>query len=490
MKKRGMILASALLTCSLMLSACGSQSTGQSASSQGIADEVDIASKDLVRAASEVSFVGAYYMEYLESGCVYIDESRFMHYFEYETGEDYILCTQSNCQHKDDSCAGMLESIKKLAYYDGMLYAFVYTEDTNTYDLIEMTIGGEGQKKLASIDAGEYGDWFISEFAYNEVYFGYGNAYVELAYDYYESVNDNGVIQIMKKIQLLVIDLSSGESEVICEVEGAEAYTSLEFQSITEDCIVIREAIAPDVLVGAEVEAAIAAGEYSDIDAMWNALSEEEQQEYADEEYFFYTGYVVYNQYDQLCELLLYDVESGELTTLCSETATCFYDEEDNVEDWTSTCDCLGWYNDKLILRFVDCETEDRVVHMAIYQWDLSGTEMELLYEGEDMNMSVSFFGSVETAIKDDGIFYYFENLEDGETMQVNCMNLATGESEALFVDSTTQSFRILYEGQEFYLGEIPDSVNTWGVYMISKSDYQNANWDGATMLINLAALE
>lgn len=449
--------------------------------------KIPIETNALVRGAvgSTVgSFSGLYYMDVNKTGIFYIDEYK-MYYLDYESGQSYVLCDKANCKHTSSSCGGYVPDMTGLAAYDGYLYAFAENKAENTYDLTRMSMNGQDRKVIASIEIGAYeaGEWYLTP-DFSDIYYGYGRAYVpvEYVYIYPDEEYGNG----LSRIQLLAIDLNTGDMTVLAESEGMDLYHSLEFGLISQDKVVITREENPDALIGRELEQAIASGEVTGLQEMLNEIPEDEQADYwQDDLYMFYGEYAVYRMTEMRFSLEVYDFSSGKITTLWNGDCGYGYDDKGQIQTWLSPYGCLGWYEDGFVTqtREYGIENEKTIRPLTIKRWDFSGTDGETLLEVSNGAVPMMSFGTVGNYVLDDGKIIYIEYLDDGENVQIYYYDLKTGQSVPLYQDVRDITFRFLGETKDCFIGDMVIGEDH-NAYIIMKDDYYAGNLDEAKCLL------
>lgn len=450
--------------------------------------EIPLETNELVRGADgsmNGSFSGLYYMNVNKTGIFYMEEYR-MYYLDYESGQSYVLCDKVNCKHTSSSCGGYASGLFGLAAYNGYLYAFAENEAKNTYDLTRMSMNGQDRKVIASLDIGEYeaGKWCLTPNFYN-IYYGYERAYVpvEYRYIYPEEGYGNG----LSRLQLLTIDLDTGDITVLTESEGMDLYHSLDFELISQDKVIITRKENPDALIGRELEQAIASGEVAGLQEMLDEIPEEDRAEYwQDDLYMFYGEYAVYRMTEMRFSLEMYDFSSEKNTTLWSGNCEYIYDEDGQIQSWQTPYNCLGWYEDGFITQTYEYEMEKGQIirPLTIKKWDFSGGDGETLLEVSNGAVPIMSFGTVGNYVLDDGKIIYMEYLDDGKNGQLYYYDPEAGQSVPLYQDVRDITFRFLGETEGYFIGDMITG-DDHDAYIIAKDDYYAGNLDAAKWLLN-----
>ncbi len=146
------------------------------------------------------------------SGIFYLAKNHgALAYYDFDTEDNYILCSSPNCEHNDSSCpvyVGDHYRNYSFAYYGGRLYLLKRDGyDSAKIELVSMDAGGQNQKTVATLDAGEYtlGSWAVNSI--DPVYFTGNKALLTVDYTQPAAEENSGNVQGM---QLLIIDLTDG----------------------------------------------------------------------------------------------------------------------------------------------------------------------------------------------------------------------------------------------------------------------------------------
>lgn len=434
--------------------------------------------KELVKGCSDSGIENA---SVNDTGLFYLN-GNFMMYCDYASGDAYALCDQANCQHNDAFCGGYINGTA-FAAYDGFLYAMLCSQNENAFILTRMDLNGQNRMAIASFDLGEYVEGAYTLERIGEVYYGYGNAYIPLEYCLVKSADSkygNG----LSILQLLIVDLSTGNKTLVTEHEGYDCYHNLEFSAILEDIVVYSFTESPDALVAEDLENAILSGGLDRLESMLAELPQDYVQAswlLGDVEglYQFYMEDARYSLTEEYYQLYKYDVSSKEVSVLYEGVSNVLYSEWADgywhpMGLWTPLL-CEGWYEDDLIIRFRTPRYSDNGVSWDDYRverWDLSSGAQELLLELSDGIFAWSAFGSVGDYIHDGSKLIFNRRSKDGASADVYCYDIATGEESFLFHDNTPyMTYRFLGESTNDF---ITYSMSNGGyeVYIFSKEDY------------------
>lgn len=115
-----------------------------------------------------------------------------------------------------------------------------------------------------------------------------------------------------------------------------------------------------------------------------------------------------------------------------------------------------------------------------IFSWDLENNG-DILADFDAGGTIFKLIGFTKTVIVDDTEILYSKKLNDERTM-IYRLDLITGESKQLFEDDSHITFRILYDGQGFYIGTLDDGNR---LCKISKEDFDSGNLSAAQTIVS-----
>ena len=195
------------LICIFALSVgCGFQNTAYKGMSEGIksfADKAVLGAQSIVGEYSTVSVN--------ETGIFFFDKQERLSYYDYVSGEKYIMCSNPKCSHNTEECnayMGEKDCYGGYALYDENIYIWYQPKDSAYMELAQMDSVGQEKKIIAEIYAGGgLDEWHINYL--NDVYYFQGYAFVEV-YWIKSDVTSTGMEIVQDARQLLAVDLDNG----------------------------------------------------------------------------------------------------------------------------------------------------------------------------------------------------------------------------------------------------------------------------------------
>lgn len=155
------------------------------------------------------------------SGLFYIGESNsILMYYDFNTEENYVLCSSPNCKHNDSSCPANVRDYYKnytFAYYQGRLYLLSQKNyESEKIELISMDVDGQNRRTVVSLDPGDYSveSWAVNSI--NPVYFAGGKVFLTM--DYIQPFVNETSEYINTGMQLLMIDLTDGSITELTDI--------------------------------------------------------------------------------------------------------------------------------------------------------------------------------------------------------------------------------------------------------------------------------
>lgn len=348
-----------------------------------------------------------------DHGIFYIgrNQNRLM-YYDFQTGENYVLCSSPNCKHKDASCpayVGDMYRVYAYAYYQGNVYLLRKEKaESKTIDLICMKLGEQTQKVIASIDGGDSsaGTWTIESI--QPVVFSKGHAFLEL--NYVKAImneEEYGLFGEIQGKQLMMISLEQGRKTEITDIlEYEKDYEILCFCNVLENYAVYEKIKyegsylnAWDYIDQYGTEAyekeydqykeryyaqTEARGESYAIDIdketmvqVWNEPVEEETEGLLRSPNFIYEeeGVLYYRRYEEE-KLILHgvDASNGQRTRDIS-----FSDSINNL--WYTEQNSLGGYTYEPGKILVACHDSENLDDFKLYKYSVSEDSLELIWD-------------------------------------------------------------------------------------------------------------
>lgn len=412
----------------LLLSGCQKK---ESISNTELADipEHDIIAGTTYMYADSGTFYGKCYTE----NGYYEIQNGFINFVSYDTGDRYVVCSRLNCKHKDENCAAWVNNSSGtlgLARYKNHMYIMNYNGlEHNSYTLRSSDFDGENQKDIITFSCGDQKQdgWHIASI--DEVYYCNNIAWCKVMYDYTE----NGE-WIDACNQLIGYRLDTGDKieltqlqQDYCEVDDPFSYLS-----ISEEKIVIMDYSDMSILIY-DIESQTMS-RYTELQ-MQEALEKlgEDMSNYPAVDFRF-IGYV-------------------------EETGLYYFQ--------------MFGYSDS---------TKETNTKNIIFSWDLENNG-DILTDFEAGGTIFQMIGYIKTVIVDDTEILYSKELNDDRSM-IYRLNLITGESKQLFEDDSHITFRILYDGQGFYIGTLDEGNR---LCKISKDDFDSGNISAAQTISKLS---
>lgn len=450
-----------------------------------------INTNEIVRGSNES---GAYYLDVNQTGIFYLDNGK-MKYLDYATGKSYYICDKANCLHQNKSCGSYAVNFSGFGAYNGYLYAIRKDYQTNSYDLIRMEMNGTDRKVLATIDSRDFGknkqDDGNLDLEYEDIYYAYGKAYFQIKYsenEYFESEEGESETVYSNPetmIQIMCIDLKSGEKKVLEEISGAATDTELELSLISENKIVMVKKEAPEVLTGLEFEQKLKDPVFvKQLQEMRDSVPELQMQDSWKESLSaFYVEYAQYYLADCTYSILVMDCDTNEISTFTEQKCELWYDSDGVVQGFHTPYSVLDWYEGDIILFSMD-EKEGDIKDTKLWRWKLSEKEPEKLMDIGNGSFPMMSFGTVGRYVHDGNKLIYLTYCDDGENAEIQLYHLDTGDSENLYQDTKYVTFRFLGETEDSFIGDMVDGDNH-GIYKIQKDDYYAGNLDKAEFLMS-----
>jgi hypothetical protein len=435
---------------------------------------IQFESNDLVMGASLDS---AYYTCTNQTGIFYL-KGNFMHYCDYETKIDSVLCDKVNCTHAFFTCNAYAEDATAFGFLDGKIYIFIKNAQKNTYDLTEMTVSGGERKVIYSLGLGSYeeGAFYLNNFGEN-VYYGYGKAYFVAEYcEVGQDADDQ------TQLQLMMVDLTSGQAQVLAESKGYSLYHGMKLQAISDSKVIYSVNQNTEALSGEALEEMLAA-DSDKMEAMVEEIFPEESESNFWKEYLdqFYETYGVITTTDMTFTLQIYDIESGETATLWSGTCGYLYDGAGVPCGWWEPCFCVGWYENEIILNFWNFdESEDHSIQNELVAMSIRNgeTDCEILLDDYYSLVGTSF-GSMNHGIFDHGKILYLKRLEDQEKVEYAYYDLAQNKVVQNYIGTASDGVDILGETEKFFVCQMTKKDQS-AVYLLDKDAYYNGDLDTA----------
>lgn len=358
---------------------------------------------------------------YAENG-YYEIKNGFCSFLSYDTNKRYIVCSKSNCKHKDKKCAAWANNSFNtlgLARYKNRMYVMLYNGiEANSYTLRSSDIEGENQKEIITISCGDQKQdgWQMANI--EEIYYCNDIAWCKVMYDYIE----NGE-WVDACDQLIGYRLDTGEKIELTQLKQdyCDVNDPFSYISISEETIVILDYRDKSILV------------YDTDSQTMNTYTERQMQ--------------------------------GVLEELGVDISNCL----------AVDVRCIGYVEETKLYYFqmfgYSDATKENTIRNIIFAWDLDGNKEVLTDFGEGGTI-FQLVGGIRTVIIDDTDILYSIEINDKNSM-IYRLNLISGESEPLFEDDSHITFRILYAGQGFYIGTLDEGDR---LCKISKDDFDKGN--------------
>ena len=458
--------------------------------SDGSMSEVNssIETNEIVRGSNDS---GAYYLDVNKTGIFYLDNGK-MKYLDYGTKKSYYICDKANCLHQNKNCGSYATNFSGFGAYAGHLYAMRKDYQTNSYDFIQMEMNGTSRKVLATIDAGDFGknkqDGGTLDLEYEDIYYAYGKAYFQLKYsedEVFENEEESEIVYSNPEtiIQIMCIDLESGEKSVLSEISGTGIATELELALIGENKIVMVKKEAPEVLSGLEFEQKVKDESFAEqLKEMRDSVPEAQMQDAWKESLSaFYMEYAQYYMADCTYSILVFDCNTNELSVLTEQKCELWYDANGMVGGYHTPYSILDWYEGDIILF---SENGDNKNSKTLWRWKISESAPQELLKVENGGFPMMSFGTVGNYVHDENKIIYLTYCDDGENADIKSYNLKTGESQNLYQDTKYVTFRFLGETEEYFVGDMVNN-DDHGIYILSKDNYYLGNLSEAEFLMS-----
>lgn len=384
-----------------------------------------------------------------EYGILMGNEGRLKIY-DYESGQSYVLCGDSNCKHKDESCPAYFSALTYIngaAVYNGKICYF--EDDSTEFRLCTQSVTGDQKKVLwkqrfEDVSVGKFTLSGISKAIYH-------NGFVWGEFQYIALLDAEGTnvinTSVVKGIQLdtgNVVELTK-----LPEIEDG-------FQ--TKDSRLVESS---EILY---------AGEGTVIVDSSCPVSD--------------TGYK--DTY------ILYDIESEKKEVIHeSERVPILNGSE--IVGYMPEIEILGKYKDDYVCTLSKQENPlERGNDRALYLYDPRNDSFKTLAENL---YGFPFFEARRNinSLIDNSKLLYAVLQDNMESVDVYCYDLETGSAEKAFQDTKSLEHRLFDQTSEMFVvkvysndsGMLAEVTNEgYKTYLISKEDYLQGNFDAKKEIV------
>ena len=370
--------------------------------------------------ATNSSFYGRCYTE---NGYYEIMDG-LINFVSYDTGDRYIVCSRPNCKHKDGNCAAKAWYLGTLglARYQNHMYIIKHNAPEYSYTLSSFDLDGENQKEIITLSCGDkkQDGWHMVDVS--QVYYCSNVAWCDVRYEYIE----NGEFTDCCR-QLVGYQLDTGEKIELTQIHktGDGVDNPFSYKWISEDKIVIEDYNTKSIFI------------YDMSSRTMDTYTEQQMRE--------------------------------ALETLGEDLSDCPAADIRFIGYVKET----GMYYFQ-VFGYSD-STNENTVRNIVFSWDLDSSGAILADFGGG-GIIFQMVGYTQTMIVDDTDILYSVDL-DNERGMIYRLDLISGESRQLFEDDTHITFRILYCGQDFYIGTLDEGDR---LCRISKEDFDKGNLSAA----------
>lgn len=375
-----------------------------------------------------------------EAGVFYVSGQNLLCYYDYDSEEAYILCSDINCKHKEDTCIAKVEGlVRGYAMYGNRIYYLTRASNALQWEFYCMDIQNQNRTKLAQLgsDGTNADSWILSEIG--DVFYYKGKAWLALNYSQLIG-SETGVIN-RQGYQLLAIDLETGEQFPITEICSGETTLGLSFNCFGETYMAYH---CNKLLIPYMTK----------------------------EQYAAYLGKETVTPEEYATFLEQVDAESNRhSSTVLVRYETmeqCVFSEGTNED----TVYLLYWeQNSKFVTMWEEDNGDD------IYSYlDLDTKMLEPFWEITNGGTVSWYGGGTPVRLYNGDSILYLQYQEEKGTGKSNVYRyfLETGESEFLFEDEWYISFRIVGQTSDKLIGKVDESSQYAWIY---KSDYENGDF-------------
>lgn len=380
-----------------------------------------------------------------EKGVFFISSSTLC-YYDYDSGDSYVLCSKPNCMHENNECVAYAgNNATGFALYGDHAFYFRPKEDSQAWELVRINIQEQYSEVLTEIgaDGDEMGQWIVSGITDSYYYGGKVWLHMNLTYQSVEEDwwNSAGT-------QLAAIDLSTSEFYEVTEIyETNTSHWNMSYQSFNDTYVGYNVmAIQPEIMLPEEY--AESKGVSPD------ALSEEEYWEYVNQ--------------NRVEENLVLDSRIIDLNSM--ESFSVFQDRGEK---------CLGegiYWTDDTHAYVAEWISDDASDGGNIISINLQNGNKEEVLRLENGGCLAWYMGELSLDRYNGEDILYLEY--DGEDKcRIYKYSPAQQTSEFLFEDEASVSFRIVGQTRERLVGKFgEDTQYAW----IDKKEYEQGNLKAA----------
>jgi hypothetical protein len=316
-----------------------------------------------------------------------------LYYFDFETEEKMVMCTQSGCKHIDTSCAAYLDGADSFAEYRGKWYIVKDMDDSQYIQMTEIDPADGTRRVICTIlrDDADMIYWGGCSFAY-------GNGYL---YASTRTLFPDGSSEYEELLYL--VDLESGECEQIART--AEYETAMVLGASEDIVLLQRYSLSGDMLSEAAYK----------------------KQYGQDADYLEYSG--AFLEEHHTIELGIYDLESKHYSVIADE-------ENDGFQHSSNYKFCYE--------NFVIYELGD-----ALMLYNLTdNTSRKLLTRENIVNYQLKDGKAIYIVYENDEYRIYHIDLETGES--ANLKNNGRTDVMQFSISCETDDYFIgIFHGQE-----------------------------------------
>lgn len=394
-----------------------------------------------------------------------------MQYYDLETEQRYVLCSNPGCFHSGDKCSayyGRVNGVIGLAGYNGSVYAFIFNEENNSYEFTKMNMLGEDRKVLASFEIGRYemGTWVTKSISLTDYIYAGDMVWTSLQKEWLPETEGEPAPYIT---QLIGIHLETGEVLYLNTEEELAYGGRYEYEQVTKDFVFLQRYQSKEELLSKEAF----------YEAYENGLIDRENPVFEGMEYEslykkYCTSYYRFSTSTKV-SYLVYDINKKEIRELeTEENPYVEYNENGFEEKVLGSYIAMGTYDGKVL-----CQKEDWSTRICdIVLWNMETNEKEVLLEkipqsGANVSWDGSTFSENELLLSEQK---EFENGENGRILY--SYHLDTGEWEELYEGCESEDFFPRGVCGDYLVGMIED---TWTY--ISIDDFKAGNIEKAVKL-------
>lgn len=398
-----------------------------------------------------------------ESGIVYLS-GHLARYYDFAANQKYILCTRTNCMHRDEKCPAFAaddQALTGLAYFQDAIYMVRRNSKAAKYELLRFDPASSSQKVIAAWDIGSYeeGEWVIQKV--DNVSYSGNYAWMEVTYNYV-FINESGRAEVSGERTVLTgTDLMTGDVFSLNEV--TDGYEEMKYCAVSPDYVVFEKRWYKEPML-----------------MKWEFQKELQQEKYmefadADDPYFAYTSYYT-NTVPMLYTVEIYHIPTGSVTEFASGECPKYFGEDGSLSGVGP-----GYV--------FDCITGDMLLY-SVFSWEEKEEHVQYGYSFQDGTTKELFRvpagGTLTGGLVGDGLVLCCEYTEDDQA-QIFYYHIDTGQRTDLFLDERRITFRMIGCTEDSYIGMVYDESLldqvTGTVYRISKEDYEAGNLDAAKKL-------